>query len=84
MFVRSLIFFSTAATSEVNSYDVGEVRQGMPLHTSLFTQNQCQTDNTTPTRHPGKKKSFDRVLQGMIDFGERVNINHHPFPLTSR
>lgn len=36
--------------------------------------------------HPATpwKKSFDRVSQGMIDFGERVNINHHPFRLTSR
>lgn len=49
-------FLSTAATSEVNSYDVGEVRHKGCLYIQVFS-HKINAKQTTllPPRHPGKK-----------------------------
>lgn len=51
------------------------------LYIQVFSHKiNAKLTTLLPPATPGK----EIIWQGMIDVGERVNINHHPFPLTSR
>ena len=73
-------FFSTVATSEVNSYDVGEVRHKGCLYIQVVSHKiNAKLTTLLPPPPPRQKKHH---LTGYDRFWWKSQ--HQPFPLTSR